>query len=147
MKKVLVLALVGLFAFGFTGCNKEEDTPEPQPVATTQVVTPPPATTATYIYQAYGNNWGNSVVVLNIYDASNNLLHSAQTTSNNSITLNLDETYNYSISATNIGSCTGEITIGTSTFSQVQNTNTGLSVSFVKYETGIHAGKVTIIRN
>jgi len=93
MKKLLLIALVSMFAFGFTGCNKEEDPPAPVPVISTPV-----ATTITDNFVT-GSGWNGQGTGLEIRNANNDVIFNSWIYSPASapsyITLNLGETYNY----------------------------------------------------
>lgn len=94
MKKVLLVALVGLFTFGFTGCNKEEDLPAPEPTVT--ATTPPVVTTET---GAYIRGSGIYEVNLKVLDASSNVVFFNNVTNTGSVTfsINKDEVHSYTV--------------------------------------------------
>lgn len=96
MKKLLLVALLGLFTFSFTGCNKDEDPPTPEPVVTT---TPTPTVVVkTFTYK---RGTGFSDLNLEVRDLSNNQIFFNNITNSNSVSfsINEDQTYTYSIIA------------------------------------------------
>jgi len=94
MKKILLVALVSVFAFGFTGCNKEEDLPEPQ--ETVVAPTPVASTTTTNNY-IKGAGWSGNDPNLKIETAANVQVFWNNLSSSPNITINLNETYNYTV--------------------------------------------------
>ena len=130
MKKLIYLFAITLFVF--TSCAKEEDPPAPE-----QIVTQAPTVTTTTNNFLTGSGWNGQGTGLEIRNANNdvifnNWIYSTPT----SITLNLDETYNYIFK---VGSApqvnyTGTMTISASGLSYFNSPASALEIYYASGE-------------
>lgn len=105
MRKLLLVALVSVFAFGFTGCNKDEDLPTPQETTPIVVVTNPAVQNFKYVK---GSGFTNLYLV--VTTTSSTPIFNDQIYNNPSLSqfqITEDETYLYTITDGNIYSESG----------------------------------------
>jgi len=143
MKKVLLV--LSLAMFSLSACQKDDDAPEPIPIAPVVVTTAP--TVRTTSVQENFNNPPNTDVNVGFGGSIGYIIAgvSCGPTQNSNVQLEVGKTYSISVLVNNVSTFVGDIVIGANDVVTKSNVTTGASVN-ITYQSNCNGqGVATLV--